>query len=423
MMGTGTNTTTTIFADGWVSQSNGRGTIDILWSCFFTIFVSTYTSLHLNLPTPNEPPTKVFLRKAKWMTAAVVVPEVVTAAAFAQHIAARNSVIQMKALGHKEWTMRHAFFLNMGGVWLRPRASKPFPINARQLHDLVQEGVIALPRLSAEEIWDRSKADKFAKIFACFQIGWLVLQCLGRAAQKLPITPLEIATIGFAIPSLATFMLWFQKPMDIEVPTFIDAPESITEIIERLSPPIYSWRQTPLDFIDTINSPSFTSEIILKTSQWPLRKNYLGPSTRIRNDVFALKYTILNQVCVALVWVGYAAVHLSAWAFDFPSHTEQLLWRVASLTMAGSMVVFWITGNRRFYQLVAYMHPWKRAELEKVVLERKKVSTIQILLGAFTFVVYLSARLCLIVQVFMCLRKTPLGAFDTVNWVNFLPHI
>lgn len=73
--------------------------------------------------------------------------------------------------------------------------------------------------------------------------------------------------------------------------------------------------------------------------------------------------------------------------------------------------------------MVAYVWPWKRLELEKVVAERRRVSTIQIMLGAFVFLAYLSARLCLIVQVFITLRKMPLGVFETVNWVAFLPHV
>lgn len=239
----------------------------------------------------------------------------------------------------------------------------------------------------------------------------------------MPITLLEIATVGFAIPSLATFLLWFSKPKDIEVPTFIDCLESTPELLARTSPPNFKWEQTPLDFIDTVNSPSFTSHIILKTEKWPGRTNFEGESKRIRNDVFALKYTILDQVFVGIVWIGYAAVHLSAWSFAFPTKVEQIAWRVACLTMTGSMLVFWVTSNRRFYQLLGFLWPWKRKELAKIVGERKKISTTQILLGAFGFSAYLSARICLIVLVFMALRRMPVGVFETVDWTRFFPHI
>jgi len=119
------NTSPSGFADGWVDQPNGRETIDIIRSYLFKIFVATYTVLHLNLPAKDESPVRVFLRKTKWMTTAVVVPEVINASAFAQYVSARNSVVAMKSIGCSEWTKRHAFFLNMGGVWLNLETANP----------------------------------------------------------------------------------------------------------------------------------------------------------------------------------------------------------------------------------------------------------------------------------------------------------
>ena len=162
--------------------------------------------------------------------------------------------------------MQHAFFLNTGGIWLKPRDSKPFPINAAQLSYLVADGHMQLPSISKKEIEDKTKADKLAKIFACGQILWLVLQCIGGAIQNLPIMTLEIATLGFVIPSVATYALCFCKPADIEVPTFVPVAESTVELLERLSPIKYAWRQTPLDLVGTINAPS-VAEIMLTSNR------------------------------------------------------------------------------------------------------------------------------------------------------------
>ena len=109
------------------------------------------------------------------------------------------------------------------------------------------------PSISKEEIEDKSKADKFAKIFASGQILWLVFQCMGRAIQHLPITTLETATLGCAICSVATFAFWFREPADIEVPTFVYVGEGTVELLERLRPIKYAWCQTPLDFVDIVN--------------------------------------------------------------------------------------------------------------------------------------------------------------------------
>ena len=356
------------------------------------------------------------------MVMAIVVPEVVTASAFAQRVSARESVKAMDAIGCT-WSMRQAFYLNMGGVWLHPKDGNAFPINAAQLNCLIYEGIMKSPSLSGKEIWDKSKSDKLAKILACLQIGWLSLQCVGRAAQHLPISLLEIGTVGFAIPSLATFIFWFSKPHDIETPTILPLDMSVEELLKRLAPPSgYTWLDTPLDYIDRLNAPSFVSEIILKAPHRPMRTGFAGPATRIRNDVFALKYSKLDQVVVFACWAGYAGVHLCAWSFVFPSHVECILWRTSSLVMAGSMAVFWVTANRRFYGLLSYIWPSRKSKMQKIVCERRRVSPTQIFLGALTACSYLVARMCLIVQVLVSLRALPIGAFETVNWSNFIPH-
>lgn len=61
--------------------------------------------------------------------------------------------------------------------------------------------------------------------------------------------------------------------------------------------------------------------------------------------------------------------------------------------------------------------------MEKISSERAKVSTVQILLGAVTTFSYLTARITLIVQIFLAFRRAPLGIFDTVDWTKFLPHV
>lgn len=412
---------------GWVDSPNGRGTYDIVWTCFFTIFVCTFTVLHLNVPSPHDHYRHILFRKIKWMTFAIVVPEVVTATAFAQYVAARNSVNGMRPIfvQKKAWTKRHAFYWNMSGVWLQLKDSKDrFPINARQQQELIEKEIMDKPDLTSKEIWDKSKADKFAKLLACLQIGWLSTQCVARAIQGLPISLLELGTVGFAIPSLATFGLWFNKPNNIDTPNVVRIDLTLLELLEKLGKDTsYHWNETPLDCVCTVNKPSFVSEVILKSEKWPGRDRYKGAANRIRNDVFALKYSRLDQVFVGAVWLGYGGVHLAAWNFTFPSYPEKILWRVSCLVMGGSMAVFWFTGNRKVYFLFGYLRPSRRAKMKQISDERNKVPTVQIILGAMTGLSYLIARVCLIVQALVSLRALPAGAFETVNWIKMVPHV
>ena len=52
----------------WQESPNGRGTMDIIWSCLFTVFICVWTAVHLNVPAPTETDTTVdlWIRRIKW---------------------------------------------------------------------------------------------------------------------------------------------------------------------------------------------------------------------------------------------------------------------------------------------------------------------------------------------------------------------
>lgn len=75
-----------------------------------------------------------------------------------------------------------------------------------------------LPDLSAAFIQEKSKADNVAKTLAILQAGWLVFQCIARAAIHLPLTLLEINTLAHVVCTFIIYFLWWSKPLDIEDP-------------------------------------------------------------------------------------------------------------------------------------------------------------------------------------------------------------
>ena len=60
-----------------------------------------------------------------------------------------------------------------------------FPLFADQVFMLVDEFSLEIPHITKCDIQDRSKSDVFTKIFAICQSGWLIIQCIVRAAQGL----------------------------------------------------------------------------------------------------------------------------------------------------------------------------------------------------------------------------------------------
>ena len=105
---------------GWVSQPNQRGSIDIIWSCVFTLIICLWTMLHLNLPAPNDNSWTIFWRRTRWLLLGIPAPELLMTFAFAQWSSARRSRAEMCRVGNTDgkWTMVHAFYADMGGFVL-----------------------------------------------------------------------------------------------------------------------------------------------------------------------------------------------------------------------------------------------------------------------------------------------------------------
>jgi hypothetical protein len=78
---------------GWVSDGdNKRSTISLLYNCLFTIFLCTWSAMHLNVPGEMESRLQTFRRKCKWMLVGVLAPECVAMLAIMEWYEARKLV-------------------------------------------------------------------------------------------------------------------------------------------------------------------------------------------------------------------------------------------------------------------------------------------------------------------------------------------
>ena len=426
--------------DGWVSQPNGRGTFDILWSCLFTIFLCTWVSLHLNIPAMHETYWDQFFRKMRWMAQAIMAPEFVLCLATGQKVEAERSVKQFKNSRRPEWPewkIRHAFYANMGGFVLHPRESAPFPINARQLHWLVLHGYLDYPAITAKEVWDKSKADGFQKALTCLQTGWFIIQIVGRAIQRLPITTLEITTLSFVLCTLVMFAQWANKPLDVERPTVLTTTKSIAEILlEAGDAANEPYKLTPLDFIDN-QSPSWLTEVQphLRFRAGPKER----PLPRFTNDRFPVIGAGPDSIFLFLFTMVYCGIHFVAWNFSFPTSTERYLWHAACITILACAFIFWACetyqdGHRLgrwddwYAKLYTKLFPYRAAKngrintMEKARRNRRFIPVWEVIVMTPVTVVYTVARTYIVVEVFLSQRSLPSRAFDSVQWSEFIPH-
>ncbi|KAH8898911.1 hypothetical protein GQ53DRAFT_635171 [Thozetella sp. PMI_491] len=389
---------------GWVGTPNARGTWDIVWTCMMTVFVCTYTLLCLNVPAPNESTLHLILRRVKWMVLAIVAPEIVLTYAAGQWSRAKYSVEAFRSSGFNEWTMRMAFFADMGGFVLCANESKPFPLNAKQLHWLVVNKHIPYPKAAQGEVWDKSKQDRLARVISTFQVGYLIVDCIARAVQNLAITTLELNTLGIVV-----YLIGQKK-----------------------------WRTTPLDFVDE-NGPGWSMNV----------QSFMGmpvipperPIERIPNDRFPTNPYGIQEYCLCFATLLFTGIHVLGWNFSFPTEVEKTLWKVSSLILSGVTGAFWLLETiaswsrlgrwKRLYLRVT--DPNKLPEWDKSRADRsmsglqREMTEIPVPWEFWTImpvaVLYGLARLCMLVEGFTSLREVDPTTYDTVDWSIYIPHI
>jgi hypothetical protein len=106
------------------------------------------------------------------------------------------------------------------------------------------------------------------------------------------------------------------------------------------------------------------------------------------------------------VAVVFGAIHCFAWSFQFPSHMEQILWRVSSIV---------ITCTPVFMGLSIAIH--------FEVPEVGRWGVLLLLIDILCMIWYIPARLALLVLAFTTLRSLHPEVYQVVRWSTFLPHV
>ena len=395
---------------GWVDSPNQRGTIDIIWSCVTTLAICCWVMLHLNVPAKTDNLWALFLRRARWLMLALLSPELVMLFACGQWASAQRSVADMHSLGKQDWTMIHAFYADMGGFLLHPPDCASFPITAKQVHYLVQQGYLSVPKITKKEIWDKSKADMFAKAVAGFQAAWLVAQVIARGIQHLSVTLLELSTVALITCTGAALLFWFNKPLNVETPTNLKLGFSIAEVLVRAGDPARApFQDTPLDFIE----PNlYTSSQMPFASCWGVQER---PLPRIPNDRDSRLHNLRIILIVAIPTASFSLLHLIAWNFDFPTREEQMMWRWTCISMG---IILGIGCFAEAASIVA--DGYTTSSLTN--LGGYKLQWPSNLLFFIPGFLYMSARLIVIVEIVISLRRLPPGCFEVVQWSQLLPH-
>jgi hypothetical protein len=130
--------------------------------------------------------------------------------------------------------------------------------------------------------------------------------------------------------------------------------------------------------------------------------------------------------------IVYGSVHLAAWNFDFPTKVEKIMWRVACALVAGGIPGGFLILDIIMHNIYVLVFLWERAQLQgfyQYLLRLVgRIAAFGIFLGIslvvlLSLTLYFGARLFIIIESFISVRRLPLGVFITVNWSDYIPHL
>ncbi|KAI5839471.1 hypothetical protein DFP73DRAFT_483822, partial [Morchella snyderi] len=212
----------------------GRGTVGIIFSCTATYIFCVWTAVHPNINVRATWGARLWY-KCVLMVLSVIVPEGLLVCAFGQFFEARMLKKaweeKMKSSGKEKdivnkLGMNEAFFIVMGG-FLTDTIEYPNPNQEPEEYveglkegtytailtpagflNYLNNGYINEKSFDVAEIRDKGKANNIAKLLACGQALWLIVQSLGRWGAHLPVTLLEIHVLIQVFCTTFIYIFW-----------------------------------------------------------------------------------------------------------------------------------------------------------------------------------------------------------------------
>ena len=326
------------------------------------------------------------------------------------------TIILNNSLLERHWSTTHGFFITMGGFHLFERSSEKQndsqnfsqeddnPLHPLLASDLMLDDVYSFTMLSKAEIKDKGKGDSLAKSLVLLQTSWFVMQCIARAIEHFPVTHLEIVTLAYAAMNFVIYVFWWNKPLNVNQPVRVfrkfEPRETQPEVNEPISRKL-TW-ETVGEGLKTI------LWLILGAQDENVDLNREDRVPRFWSDDQS-GYSMIADVVVLGVGICFGAIHCIAWLFSLPTYTELLMWRISSAA---------ITSLPIYIPLVLLLGALL------IEMDFKKSGYIIGYLGTISGgILYILARAVTLILAFASLRDLPPGAYETVHWTTFIPHV
>ena len=241
--------------------------------------------------------------------------------------------------------------------------------------------------LTKAEIMDKGKSNWLAKSLVLLQTLWFVTQCIARATEHLPVTHLKIVTLVYAAMNFVIYAFWWSKPLNVNRPIRVFQKSEPREMQPQIRELILEGLVTVLKFIVGLQDEDV--DLSHEDRVPKFWANTTGEQA-------------IADIIVLAVGVCFGAIHCIAWVFSFPTYAELLIWHISSVA---------ITAVPIYIFLMAILAGW---------LYSMTFAIISILPAG---VLYIIAWVVTLVLAFISLRDLLPGAYETVHWTTFLPHV
>ena len=382
---------------GWAPEPSGRGTWAILWSCLATIFICTWSALHLDVPNGHGR-WYLFFRKLGWMLIAATAPEIVLYNAADNFFESRDLLRHLRNQGHRSWTLTHTQFAHARGFWTRTPTKQESKCKPDRLRTLIENRDIDGPPISEDELKSRGQGDWVIKLIAIVQIIWFVVQTLVRAIQHFQTTALEIMTVAFVFCSVFIYGFSLKQPQDVEYPVFIEISDAALAATNGTTSTGVT--KTPITDETKQNPKSDRASHVEEGGE--TARALIAGGRAVSHYAPGWAASTVPVLLFGLFACGFGAIHCLAWNSPFPTLKERLAWRICAATTTGMPALLGVLS------------------LFAVLVDTE--STILILMAVFMAFAYILGRTTIIVLAFMSLRALPVDALRTVDWNNYIPH-
>ena len=335
----------------------------------------------------------------------------------------------------------HAFYAQMGGFAFYDDNNATVNVPTTDMfHYIMEYFPDIITNIREETILDRAASSSLDKFVLTVQVAWFCINCGSRLVQHLPLTLLEVSTAAHAFCTLATYFVWWSKPLNVAEPMLLWEKEA--QGVYALLKCSDSDYKTALEIArkggtrkgetrdpGASQGPQPSARVVLVANalgrilntkrpapeqpalEQPPNLYFRTPSTLIPGKFpdWSFRKILFPSISLAISPILYGPIHFLAWNHNFPTSMERLLWRVSSIVVTCS----------GFVDICVVMFRQILSFREGTVLEFLLITLSIVVIPA----IHMLASGYLIVESFRELASLDSAAYQLPSWSYYWPHI